>query len=144
MGYVVLARRPVSSRGVSANLQAMVTAAAQTEATNQAGAALTLAYLRLRAEMLKILEPEALAELRVECERLFPHLEIPPPYSPAPSATTSAKLSAAAHEAQINLRRLQGWIQGLIDELTLQERLRLEAEAKAAQASRPQSGFQRP
>jgi hypothetical protein len=42
----------------------------------------------------------------------------------------------------MGLRKLQGWIQGLIDELTLSERLRLDAEAKAALANKPATGFQ--
>ena len=123
-------------------MRAMVTAAAQTEATYQAGIALVKAYLNLRGEMLKILEPETLGQLREECARLFPHMEFPPPYSPTLPLDTSAKLADAAHQAQTNLRILQGWIQGLIDELTLEQKLRFEAEAKIAQASRPPTGFQ--
>jgi hypothetical protein len=125
-------------------MQAMVMQAAQTEATYQAGGALVLAYLRLRAELLKILEPEPLAELREEFARIAPHMEFAPPFSPLLAAETSAKLADAAHQAQTNLRVLQGWVQGLIDELTLEQRLRLEAEAKAAQANRPPTGFQKP
>jgi hypothetical protein len=123
-------------------MQAMVTQAAQVEATYQAGGALVRAYLSLRAEMRRILAPDALAELREEFERLFPLLEEPPPFSPgALPQTTAARLAEGAHEAQLGLRRLQGWIQGLIDELTLEERLRFEAEARVAQASHPQTGF---
>ena len=122
-------------------MQAMVTRAAQVEATYQAGQALVRAYLSPRDEMLKILEPDALAELRAECQRLFPDIEDPGGFSTTLPRVTSARLAAAAHEAQLKLRTLQGWIQGLIDELTFEQRLRVEAEAKAAQASRPPLGF---
>jgi hypothetical protein len=125
-------------------MQAMVMQAAQMQATYQAGQALARAYLSLRSEMLEILEPDGHVELREECERLFPVFEEPPPYAPAFHEATSAKLSAAANEARLGLLKLQGWIQGLIDEATLHERLRLEAEAKVAQANRPRTGFQKP
>jgi hypothetical protein len=62
-------------------MQAMVTQAAQVEATYQAGGALARAYLSLREEMLRILEPDALADLREECLRLFPVIDEPPDYS---------------------------------------------------------------
>jgi hypothetical protein len=122
-------------------MQAMVTQAAQVEATYQAGGALARAYLSLREEMLRVLEPDALVELRKECERLFPVIEEPPDYSHTLPRSTAAKLSTAANEAQLGLRKLQGWIQGLIDELTYEDRLRVEAEVRAAQASKPPMGF---
>jgi hypothetical protein len=123
-------------------MQAMVTSAAQAEATYKAGNALVKAYLSLRGEMLRILESDALADLRIEFSRLFPTIEYAPPYSPAFGPTTSARLAEVAHDAQISLRSLQGWIQGLIDELTLEQRLRLDAEARAALAAKPPTGFQ--
>jgi hypothetical protein len=123
-------------------MQAMVTQAAQIEVTYQSGKALARAYLSLRDEMLRILEDESLAGLRAECERLFPVIEDPPPFHPGMLQSTAAELSEAANEAQLGLRKLQGWIQGLIDELTLEQRLRFEAEARAAQGVRPPTGFQ--
>ena len=122
-------------------MRAMVMEAAQIEATFHAGGALVRAYLGLRDEMLRILEPEALAELREEFERLFPVVREPRSISRSMPNLTRAQQAEAASEAQLSLRKLQGWIQGLIDELTFEERLRLEAEARVAQANRPM-GFQ--
>lgn len=122
-------------------MQATVMQAAQGEANYQAGEALTGAYVGLREEMQRVLEDAGLAELRVEFERLFPTLDVPRSYSPALPESTGAKLAAAANEAQLGLRKLHGWIQGLIDEQTLDERLRMEAEEKAKLASRPPTGF---
>ncbi|MBD0347929.1 MAG: hypothetical protein ICV59_02135 [Thermoleophilia bacterium] len=125
-------------------MQAMVTTAAQTEATYQAGGALVRTYLRLRDEMLEILGQPGLDQLRNEFNRLFPILEEPPGSLGPSDSVPNQRLAEAAHEAQLSLRRLQGWIQGLIDELTYADRLRAEAEAKAAQAARVQTGFRQP
>ena len=121
-------------------MRAMVTAAAQQEAAVQSAGALVRAYMFLRSEMLGVLGP-ASGELREEFERLFPVIEEPPKFETRMGVTQASALTRAAHEAHISLSTLQAWIQGLIDELTFSERLRLEAEAKAAQANRPM-GFQ--
>jgi hypothetical protein len=81
-------------------MQAMVTQAAHVDATCQAGGALARAYLSLREEMLRILEPDELAELREECERLFPVIEEPPDYSHVLPKSTAAKLSTASRDHQ--------------------------------------------
>src|SRR5262245_4048774 len=124
-------------------MQAMVTQAAQVEATSEAGGALTRAYLRLRGEMLRILASDGLEGLREEFTALFPTIEEPPDHRQQLPKSTSAQLSAAAaYEAQMGLRKLQGWIEGLIHELTYKDRLRVEAEVRAAQAGKPRTGFQ--
>ena len=125
-------------------VQAMVTESAQTEATYKAGTALVRTFMGLREEILLIMRGDELEPLRGECNRLFPPMGNPPPFDPATGAETTKYLEAAAGEALLNLRKLGGWIQGLINELTLERRLRLEAEAKVAQASRPPTGFQQP
>lgn len=56
-------------------MQAMVTQAAEVEATRDASRALVHAYLSLRAEMLGITQSHGLEELQAECERLFPLIE---------------------------------------------------------------------
>ena len=122
-------------------MQATVMHASQAEATFQAGEALAGAYLGLREEMQRVLEDGGLPALRVEFDRLFPSLDVPPPYSPALPESTGAKLAAAANEAQLGLRKLHGWIQGLINEQTLDERLRMEAAEKAKLESRRPIGF---
>jgi len=93
--------------------------------------------LCLREEMQRVVEDAGLANLRVEFDRLFPTVDAPPPYSPALPESTRAKLAAAANEAQLGLAKLHGWIQGLIDEQTLDERMRVEAEEKAKLEGRP-------
>jgi hypothetical protein len=122
-------------------IHAMVMEAAQVEATYQAGEALAGAYLGLREEMQRLLEDAGLANLRVEFDRLFPTVDTPPSYSPALPESTEAKLAAAATEALIGLAKLHGWIQGLIDEQTLDERMRMDAEEKAKLEGRPPTGF---
>ena len=119
----------------------MVMEAAQVEATYQAGEALASAYLGLREEMQRVVEDAGLANLRVEFDRLFPTVDAPPSYSPALPESTEAKLAAAANEAQLGLAKLHGWIQGLIDEQTLDERMRMDAEEKAKLEGRPRTGF---
>ena len=123
-------------------VQAMVNEAAQVEATRDAAGALVRAYLGLRDEVLLSLQSADLKELRDEFDRLFPLLANPPPFNPNFDVVRShTQLAAAAEEAQLSLRRLGGWIQGLINELTLGERLRLEAETKAKLERRPPTGF---
>ena len=56
-------------------LDEMVTQASQTEAVRDSAAALVHAYMGLRTEMLGLLEPEELRELREEFERLFQPLD---------------------------------------------------------------------
>jgi hypothetical protein len=113
----------------------MVTELAQTDATKESVRALLRAYSRLRGELLLILKPDALGELRAEFERLFPALGDPPLVDQATGRPLDAfQLADWASEAKLGLKQLQGWIQGLIDELTLERRLQLEAEAKAKRA----------
>src|SRR5579859_2078572 len=130
------------SLGRLLRMQAMVTQAAQVEAGRDSAAALVHAYSALRTEMLDVLDRDSLAELRGEFDRLFPEMEEPPPFNPNFDPVSShAKLAAAASQAQMGLRRLQGWIQGLIDEMTLSERMKLEAEARVKLENKPKPGF---
>jgi hypothetical protein len=122
-------------------VRAMVIGAAQVEATEGAALALVRAYAGLREEMLHVLESEALGPLRDEFERLFTTMEEPEPFHPYRGAVGHAELASAASEAQVNLLKIQGWIQGLVDELTLEQRLRLEAEEKAKLESKFKPGF---
>jgi hypothetical protein len=121
-------------------MQAMVEESAQVEATYQAAAALVEAYMGLRGEMQRVLGNLGLSDLSAEFDRLFLPIGPPPEYSPAVPSLTGPRLLKAASAAQLNLRKLQGWIQGLINELTLEQRLRMEAEA-AAGMKKPPMGF---
>src|SRR5437870_4705260 len=94
--------------------RAMVNEAAQTEATRAAGIALVRAYNSLRDQVSEILRREGLEELHKEYHRLFTILDEPSPFSRALPIESGAKLEAAASEALLNLRKLGGWIQGLI------------------------------
>jgi hypothetical protein len=114
-------------------IHAMLTEAAQTEATKRSVIALVRAYNSLRSEMLNALAGDDLAELRQECERLFVELTEPPMIDWMREET--------ANEALLNLRKLAGWIQGLIDEQTLETRLRMEAEERVKKERRPPTGF---
>ncbi|HJU37474.1 MAG TPA: hypothetical protein VJ716_08675 [Gaiellaceae bacterium] len=121
-------------------LRAMVNEAAQVEATHQSARALVHAYRGLQTEMLHVLDDAGLSDLREEFERLFPPMEDPREvHMSIPDSV--ARAAAVAAEAQMGLRRLQGWIQGLIDEQTLELRLRLEAEEKAKLEGKPATGF---
>ncbi len=113
-------------------VRGMALNAAQIEATHNAVGALCRAYNGLCREMtFEILGEESVSGLRSEFVRLFP--EIAEPQSPQGDAYRKAAI-----EAHLGLGRLQGWVQGLIDELTLETRLRLDAEA---QANKPPVGF---
>lgn len=123
-------------------VHAMVAELAYTDAANESVRALVHAYNRLRDELLLILQPDALGQLRTEFERLFPGLNDPPPFDRATGKSLDPLLLAGwASEAKLGIKQLQGWIQGLIDELTLERRLQLEAEAKA---KRSPTGFTPP
>jgi LmbE family N-acetylglucosaminyl deacetylase len=125
-------------------MHGMVSRAALMETASQAGGALARAYLGLRDEMLLSLDTEELTPLREEFERLFPVMEVPEPHDPHWDVQRSGtRLMEAAMEAQLHLRRLEGWIQGLIDEMTLEQRLRLrmDAEEKAKAERKLKPGF---
>src|SRR5687768_10927406 len=116
---------PAWDLGKLLRMHGMVSRAAKMETAFQAGGALARAYLGLRDEMLLVLS----GALREEFERLFPEMEVPEPHNPVFDVHVSGtRLTEAAMEAQLHLRRLEGWIQGLIDEMTLEQRLRMDAE----------------
>ena len=115
-------------------MQAMVSAAQQ-EATGFAGGPLIRVYNSLVDEMSTILEQASgTRELRDELKRLFTYLDEPP-------ALDQRAQLVAATEALLKIKQLAGWVQGLIDELTFEKKLKLEAEATAKLAARPRTGF---
>jgi hypothetical protein len=119
----------------------VVNQAAQTTATFESGRAVVSSYLGLRSEVQHILQEQGLQELREEVERLFPPIDEPEPYDPFLQTDTGTAILVAANEALLKLRMLAGWIQGLIDEQTLERRLQLEAEAKVRAEAKPPTGF---
>ena len=118
----------------------MVIASAQVEATHNAQLALYRAYQGLRTEMLVVLSGSEVSDLRDEFERLFPDLEEPREVV-ATMHHTVTRAQEGAIEAQAGLRKMEGWIQGLIDEQTLEQRLRMDAEEKAKFESKRPTGF---
>jgi hypothetical protein len=117
-------------------VRGMVSNATQAEANHLTGAALTRAYMGLRGELLLGLS----GALREEFERLFEPLEIPREFNPY-AGDNPAVFTQHATEALLSLRRLEGWIQGLIDQATLEQRMRIEAEEKAKWEAKQPPGF---
>jgi hypothetical protein len=129
---------PPLDLGKLLRLRATVMKAAQVDATYEVGRALIQTYLRLRGEVMGILGSDDLADLRAECERLFPVYQEPPAVDPTTGdPIPPIAFASIAREAGLLLTTLEGWIQGLIEQLTFEQRMRIEAEAKAAHESRP-------
>jgi hypothetical protein len=122
-------------------LDEMVMQAVQTEAVRDSAAALVHAYMSLRDEMLTLLDAGEQRELLDEFERLFKPLDDPPRFSPVLAVESQVKLATAAEEALMRLRLVGGWIKGLIREATLEQTMRIEAEAKAKLTAKPPTGF---
>jgi hypothetical protein len=132
---------PQLDLGKLLRLDEMVTQAAHTEAVRDSAAALVHAYMALRAEMLTLLESETQPELGEEFGRLFQPLAEPGPFSPVLAVESQVRLAAAAEEALMRLRLVGGWIKGLIREVTLEQTMRADAEARATLAAKPPTGF---
>jgi hypothetical protein len=105
-------------------LRAMVTATQLAHVSR----AVIGAYTTLLEELTDAVsdEPTLVAEL----ERVF---------KPLPNPATG--YGPQVEEAGLKLRMLAGWIQGLIDEATLEHRLRMEAEEKAKLEAKLKPGF---
>src|SRR5262249_39330113 len=121
----------------------MINAAAQTQAGRDSAAALVRAYMGMRTELIDSLESDQTMELSEEFQRLFPPLDEPESFSPAVSDESDARLRAVAEEGRTRLAQLSGWIQGFIDEVTFQQRMRFEGEAMAREQAKPGTGFGR-
>lgn len=119
----------------------MVMAAAQVEAVRDSAAALVRAYTGLRSELILIVESAESTDLVDELDRLFPPMEEPEPFNSFYGVDSHIQLATAAEDARTRLGQLGGWVQGLIDELTFQERLQLDAEARARNDAKPPMGF---
>ncbi len=108
------------------------TAATSVEPNAGSARALTDSYVRLREEVREMI---ADSELKHEFHRVFPGIAIQEAPNPSLAGGLAleddARLNAEAQRARALLGQLAGWVQGLIDEQTLEKRLQLEAEAKA-------------
>jgi hypothetical protein len=117
-------------------LRGMVLAASQTDPTAAAAQALVNAYNAIQRDLVDALT----GELSQEFQRLF-GLLVDPPAPGVVLREIALRREASAADALTRLRLLLGWIQGLIDEQTLETQLRMEAEEKAKLGSKPPTGF---
>ena len=110
-------------------------AATAIEADGASAPALTESYMRLREQVGNVLA----GDLSDEFNATFPSIDlVQPPTSPQPHATAAWRVTAepAARRARALLGQLAGWIDGLIEEQTLERRIRMEAE-ELAKRQRP-------
>lgn len=120
-------------------LQGMIESAAKANEPTVMGApALTEAYKRVRAQVADLVEGTDLEE---EFQRSFPTVPaIPsPPDTPRPRdlARHANTAEVEGRKAQTLLGQMQGWIGGIVREMTMEEQMRLDAEAKAKAAKEP-------
>jgi hypothetical protein len=121
-------------------LHGAVKAAADVTPDGQAAPVLTSSYLRLREQALELADDERRAEL----EATFPimdALELPASTHPRFAVTLQATGGPAARTAQALLVQLAGWLDGYIAAMTLEQRMRLEAEERVKQERRRAPGF---
>lgn len=122
-------------------LRGVVEAATESVSIDGAAApALTEGYGRVRALVRGSLD--GYRELIAEFEELFPEIDLAEVQS-HPVAVDRARraLAAEANRAKALLDQLGGWLQGAIDELTLDQKLQLEAEERVKQERRKPPGF---
>ena len=104
--------------------------------------ALTESYQRLRQTIRQLIEGEG---LEGEFDQLFPEIDI----AEAPTARLAGRsglqhnleLETDARRASTLLQQLSGWLNGMIQEQTLEQQIAANAEAYARQQGRPPTGF---
>jgi hypothetical protein len=123
-------------------LKGMVEAAASSveQPDGSAAPALTGSYMRTRAEISSLLGGSGLEQ---EFANAFPEIEVVEGGHRHPRDAAAAGITdaPAARSAQVLLGQLAGWLDGLIAERTLDQRLRLEAEERVKQERRQSPGF---
>lgn len=106
------------------------------EVDGHAAPALTESYTRLRG-MVRDLVAASDPSL-AEFDAAFPEIQvvaIPTAQSPHSVVTQAMRNHPHATKAQALLGQLAGWVSGVINELTFEQRLRMEAEARVRQGS---------
>lgn len=103
-------------------------AAPSVEPDGYSAPALTGSYARLRAEIARMLEGSGLEQ---EFANAFPEITVIKHARNTPRVAT--RDASAAREVRILLGQLGGWLEGLIAERTLEQRLRYEAEERMRQ-----------
>jgi len=123
-------------------LRGMLESAATGPADGDGAPALTESYTRLRGLVRDYVEAHGLNI--DEFDPAFPEIdlvEFPEHQHPRDFAARTMAHTPQAKRAQALLGQLAGWVSGLIDELTLDKRLRLEAEERVKQERRQPPGF---
>jgi hypothetical protein len=124
-------------------LKSTLDAAATLEPDDGAAAGLTESYNRLRQQALAVVDSAGLP--LDEFESLFPVIEVERmPTSLDAAAWQSAKFESAAKRANLLLRQMAGWFDGVVQTLTLERRLELEAKERVAREAKPPTGFSSP
>jgi hypothetical protein len=120
----------------------MVESAAAGEANGYSAPAFTQSYVRLRGQVAQLVTGTSLEE---EFAGAFPEIEqveIPKGRNdPAVLSMQKSALAPQAHRAQALIGQLGGWLTGLIDEQTLQQRIEAEAAVRIKQERRQPPGF---
>lgn len=113
----------------------MAEAAAATTVTRDAAHALHESYRRLRDQVSGLLAADEarLAEFTAAFPELSPNLPQASAAGGGPHAAmvVASTRTAMAEHAALLLRQLGGWLEGLVQEATFEQRMRLEAEATA-------------
>lgn len=115
-------------------LKTSIAAAARGDEVKPADApSLTSSYRRMRAQVEELV---AGGELVAEFNEMFPEIpEFQGPAGPGPRGLIDwhTEATAAGIEARRLLEQLSGWIEGLIEEQTLAERIQVEAAERVKQ-----------
>lgn len=117
-------------------LQGMIeSAATSVEPEGSSAPALTQAYARLRVQVRNLIgeSDPSLAEF----DGAFPEIEVVELQilrDPADTMLHTMQHKPHATRAQVLLAQLAGWVSGLINDLTFEQRLRIDAEARAKQS----------
>ena len=128
------------SLGQLLRLKGMTEAAGTAVAADGASApALTESYIRLRDQIANLLQ----GDFADEFDAAFPVVEEvrQPMDHPRAAARAAIIHEAAARRARTLLGQLAGWLDGLIAEATLEQRLRFEAEERVKAERRQPPGF---
>lgn len=123
-------------------LQEAINAAADSvEPTGHSAPALTESYMRLRGQVAELVAETDLAQ---EFDETFPEIDVadlPTSSDPGDSAILNLTAKPRAQQAAALLRQLGGWIGGIVRTMTLEQQMRIEAEAKAKEAAKQPPGF---
>jgi hypothetical protein len=116
-------------------------AASSLEPESASAPAFTEAYNRLRAAVRELVDK---TPIEGEFLNFFPEIEqvsVSLSQHPREAVREMVRFESAAKQARLLLGQLAGWVDGLIQEQTLERRLRLEAEERVKQERKQAPGF---